>query len=120
MTDLKIAKTISTPTVILDKTNGKFLFQGRSIPEDAVDFYKPILNWFRDYALTPNPQTCVEFRLEYFNTSSSKLILDLMLKLKNISGVSIIWYYTEDDDDMKEAGEEYSELVNFPFDIVAE
>ena len=120
MSDLKISKTEDTPTVILDKTNGKFLIQGRSIPEDAVVFFKPILDWFKDYATDPNPTTCVEFKLEYFNTSSSKLILDIMLKLKHIKGASIQWYYSEEDDDMKEAGEEYSELVNFPFDLVEE
>lgn len=117
MTDLKISKTVDTPTVILDKTNNKFLFQGRCIPEDAVEFFKPILDWFKNYAMEPNIDTPVEFKLEYFNTSSSKLILDIMLRLKNIKGARVMWYYSNDDDDMREAGEEYSELLNLPFEI---
>ena len=120
MIDLKISKTADTPTIILDKSNGKFLLQGRSIPEDAVVFFKPILDWFKEYATNPNPETCVEFKLEYFKTSSSKLILDIMLKLKNIDGAIVRWYYQEDDEDMREAGEEYSEIVELPFELIQE
>jgi hypothetical protein len=57
------------------------------------------------------------FKLEYFNTASSKLILDVLSALEEIEGVTIDWYFHEDDEDMEEAGEEFSELVEIPFEF---
>ena len=61
--------------------------------------------------------------LEYFNTASSKLILDILMRLEDIhldgnTAIEIIWNYDERDTDMEEAAEEYSELVEVPFKIV--
>jgi hypothetical protein len=106
-----------TPKIILDKTNGIFEISGRSLPEDCAEFYKPILEWISKYGSNPNPKTNFAFKLEYFNTASSKLILDILSKLEDIPGISVSWYYDEDDEDMQEAGEEFSELVEIPFEF---
>jgi len=110
--------TTDTPKVILDKNGSTFEISGRSLPEDAAGFYQPILNWIEGYAVNPNPETKFNFRLEYFNTASSKLILDLLSALEDIKGISINWYSDEDDEDMQEAGEEFSELVEIPFQFL--
>ncbi|TAF33495.1 MAG: DUF1987 domain-containing protein [Cytophagales bacterium] len=109
--------TEDTPKVILDKANGIFEVSGRSLPEDAADFYEPILKWLEEYAGAASAATKFKFKLEYFNTASSKLILDILSKLEDISGSTVIWYYHEDDEDMQEAGEEFSELVDVPFEF---
>jgi hypothetical protein len=62
-------------------------------------------------------------QLEYFNTSSSKCILDVFKKLESIhkSGdkeVIINWYYEEDDEDMLEAGEDYESIIRVPFKMI--
>lgn len=106
-----------TPKIILDKSNGIFEISGRSLPEDSAEFYRPILEWIAKYSSSPNPKTSFVFKLEYFNTASSKLILDILSKLEDIPGMSIMWYYNEDDEDMQEAGEEFSELVEIPFEF---
>lgn len=106
-----------TPKIILDKTNGIFEISGRSLPEDSAEFYRPILEWIAKYGASPNPKTSFAFKLEYFNTASSKLILDILSKLEDIPGMSVMWYYNEDDEDMQEAGEEFSELVEIPFEF---
>ena len=105
-----------TPKIILDKTNKIFEISGRSLPEDSAEFYQPVLEWLAEYAKDPLPETIFDFRLEYFNTASSKLILDVLSDLEDIEGMSIEWYYDEDDEDMQEAGEEFSELVEIPFE----
>lgn len=105
-----------TPKIILDATNSIFEISGRSLPEDASDFYKPILKWINEYALEPNPKTEFVFKFEYFNTASSKLILDTLQKLKCIPNIKIIWMYYKADEDMLEAGEEFSELLEIDFD----
>ncbi len=118
MEAIKLQGTDDTPSVILDKAKGIFEFSGRSLPEDVNAFYEPILDWLGEYAESPNSETSVTFKLVYFNTASSKLILDILLKFEEIgeagSNVQINWYYPEDDEDMEEAGDEYSDIVEIP------
>ena len=116
---LNLEGTADTPKIILDKGNKIFEISGRSLPEDSVEFYKPVLEWIANYAKQPNLATEFVFKLEYFNTSSSKLILDVLSALEDIEGMKIEWCYMEDDEDMEEAGKEFSELVEIPFEYRA-
>ncbi len=106
-----------TPKIILDKTNGIYEISGRSLPEDSAEFYQPVLDWIEAYSNEPDASTNFVFKLEYFNTASSKLILDVLSALEDIPGMAISWYFHEDDEDMEEAGEEFSELVEIPFEF---
>jgi hypothetical protein len=120
---IKIKGTDDTPSVILDKDNEIFEISGRSLPEDVTTFYEPILNWLDEYAENPNSKTVFSFKLVYFNTASSKLLLDILMKLEemyeNGNDILIKWFYPEDDEDMQEAGEEYAEIVDIPFEQVS-
>ena len=121
MEALRIESTHKTPRVILDPENGIFEFSGRSIPEDALGFYKPIFEWLDEYAKSPLPTTHVRFDLEYFNTSSSKNILEILKRLEAIHAngheVRVTWYYDEDDEDMEETGQDYQALLNLPIEL---
>ena len=68
----------------------------------------------------PKDITEVNVQLEYFNTSSSKCILDVFKKLETLSGteVKVNWYYEEDDEDMLEAGEDYQAIIDLPFKMI--
>lgn len=112
---IKLEGTEDTPEITLDDKNGIFEISGRSLPEDTAEFYKPVLEWLEEYKKSPQPTTNFVFKLEYFNTASSKLILDILTTLDEIEGTSVLWYFHEDDEDMEEAGEEFSELVDLPF-----
>lgn len=114
---LNIEGAEDTPKIILDRTNGIFEISGRSLPEDSAEFYKPVLEWLRSYSEKSNDSTDFVFKLEYFNTASSKLILDVLSSLESIGGTTIQWYHHEDDEDMQEAGQEFSELVEIPFEF---
>ncbi len=120
---IKIKGSDDTPQVILDKEEGIFEISGRSLPEDVVAFYDPILEWLDDYAEEPNTKTVFDFKLEYFNTASSKLILDILLKLEDMADeghdVLVRWHFPDDDEDMEEAGEEYADIVDVPFEQVS-
>ncbi|MBR4266342.1 MAG: DUF1987 domain-containing protein [Bacteroidales bacterium] len=122
MSVIKIQGSDDTPTVVLDKENNIFEISGRSLPEDVVAFYNPILDWLSEYAKDPLDKTVFNFKLEYFNTASSKLLLDVLLKLEDINSaghdVLVKWHYPDDDEDMEEAGEEYSDIVDVPFEQV--
>lgn len=121
MNVIKLEATEDTPKIVLDAANNVFEISGRSIPEDSATFYKPILEWIDLYGSKPNPKTNFIFNLEYFNTSSSKLILDILTKLESLhqngNDMVIVWCYREDDEDMQDAGQEYSELVQIPFEL---
>ena len=122
MENLVIEGSPKTPTIKFNPEEGKLLIQGRSIPENSIDFYKPLVDILEEYAGNVKPATRVDIVLEYFNTSSSKCILDVFKKLEKINeaggGVAINWHYEEDDEDMLEAGEDYQAIINIPFKIV--
>jgi hypothetical protein len=124
MNPLVIEGSEETPEVILDKRTNTFVFKGKSLPENPISFYSPVLQWLDTYSSDPNPETQVNFMMIYFNTSSSKIILDIMKKLEIIkkSGHNVVinWIFKEDDEEMLEAGEIYSERINIPFNIIPE
>lgn len=120
METIKITGTEDTPSIVLDAANQVFEISGRSLPEDVAAFYKPIIGWLDEYTKNPHPKIIFSFRLTYFNTASSKMILDVMMKLQSIheSGKEVLvkWFYPDDDEDMKEAGAEYADIVDIPFE----
>jgi len=122
MESLLIEGTAKTPTVRFDANQGLVEIKGRSIPENSVDFYRPLVDWLDKYSQSPKEQTKVNIQLEYFNTSSSKCILDVFKKLEAIHKsnheVVINWYYEEDDEDMLEAGEDYESIIRIPFKMI--
>ncbi|PLX21453.1 MAG: nuclear pore complex subunit [Salinivirgaceae bacterium] len=122
MDPIKIEGTPKTPTVNFDGEKGKIEIKGRSIPENSIEFYKPLVDWLEEYMKSPTEMTEVDIQLEYFNTSSSKCILDVFKKLeamyKGGNEVVINWHYEEDDEDMLEAGEDYQSIIKIPFKMM--
>ena len=119
MKDLSLEGSAKTPTIDF-KSDGELLIKGRSIPENSIEFYKPLIDWISEYSDNPKGKTLVNIQLEYFNTSSSKCILDVFKKLESIgeSEVSIKWFYEEDDEDMLEAGEDYEAIIDLKFEMI--
>ena len=117
MKALIIEATEETAGIILDKERGIFEITGRSLPEDSAEFFDPVLQWVKEYRNDPNNVTDIVFKLDYFNTASSKFIQDILAQFENVSGVKVSWFYFEDDERMEEAGNEFSEFVNIPFEF---
>lgn len=120
----RIAGTDESPEVILDKGTNEFIFKGKSLPEDVKEFYNPILAWIEKYAEQPNDSTIVEFSMEYFNSASSKQILDILERFASIKEekgmeVAVRWHFMEDDEDMEDAGESYADIVDIPFELIS-
>ena len=126
MKSISIPGTPKTPTVKFDAETGVIEIKGRSIPENSIEFYKPLVDWLEEYAQHTSKLTEVNIELEYFNTSSSKCILDVFKKLEaiyknrrdGVGDVIINWYYEEDDEDMLEAGEDYQSILKIPFKMI--
>ncbi|MGE4288153.1 MAG: DUF1987 domain-containing protein [Salinivirgaceae bacterium] len=120
---IKIVGTDDTPSVTLDVANEIFEISGRSLPEDVAAFYEPILDWLDKYSEEASGKTVFNFKLVYFNTASSKMLLDILLKLEEMyeggKEVLVRWHFPEDDEDMEEAGEEYADIVEVPFEQIS-
>ncbi len=122
MENINLEGTPKTPSVVFNAEEGKIELKGRSIPENSVEFYNPLNEWIKNYSNSPKEVTIFEVKLEYFNTSSSKCILDLFKILERINGknteVRVNWYFEEDDEDMEEAGEDYQAIIQLPFKMI--
>jgi len=119
---LRIQATNESLEVNLDKGMCRFEFYGKSLPENPNEFFEPILNWFREYVNEPNKETQLIFKMEYFNTASSKRLIDILSICYEIhkkkQSIIVNWYYKYNDDDMKETGESFSEIVQLPFKFI--
>jgi hypothetical protein len=119
---LTVKGSHETPEVIFDKDKGIFSITGKSLPEDVKEFYGPLIKWVVEYSKSPNPETVLKVKMDYFNTASSKMILEIFEKLKDIldagNKVTIDWYFQEDDEDMQDAGEDYADIVEVPFNFI--
>ncbi len=122
MSALQLEGSPKTPYVNFDQETGLLELKGRSIPENSIDFYKPLIDWLDRYGRAPKAKTALHVQLEYFNTSSSKCILDLFKKLEGVRAtgneVTVLWHYEADDEDMLEAGEDYAGIINIPFKMI--
>ena len=123
MEELRIEGTEDSPEIILDLNGNILEISGRSLPEDVNTFYEPVLSWIEDYSKNPLPSTTFNFKLTYFNTASSKVILDILTQFEEMieegHKVLVRWYFPDEDEDMQEAGEEYADMVDVPFEMVS-
>lgn len=122
MENLSIQQGIKTPHLNFSKDSGILEIKGKSIPENSIEFYRPVYEWLDAYAQQPQSKTEMVVQLEYFNTSSSKCLLDVFRKLEALqasgkSTVTVSWLYEEDDEDIMEAGDDYQTIVKLPFTI---
>ncbi len=124
MEPLHLKGTDDSPEIFLDKDQQKFEISGKSLPEDVSAFFEPVLQWFEEYIEDPLPATSISIKMTYFNTASSKLLLDIFMILEELkekgNQVEIDWYYPSYDEEMKDAGVEYSEMLDLQFNIIEE
>lgn len=123
MKSLYLEPTSYTPEINFNIEQNSFVISGKSLPPDALDFYEPVLEWvekFFNSDLVPIDMA-LEFKLDYYNTASSKQIAKLFLLIKDSLAadlVTIHWYYYEDDYDMLDAGEQYQKLIGLNFKFI--
>ena len=114
MEKFNLEGTNSSPKIVGDHDNGTLLITGVCIPENATEFFQPIRNWISAY-INSNNKFDVEVYLDYFNTTTSHILLDIFKELseyRSSKEISINWIYEPDDTDMMEAGEEYNMILD--------
>jgi len=121
MNELRIQATKSSPEILLNP-EGMIRIRGRSIHENMFEFFKPIEDWVNEYIKSPADVTCVDMSLEYFNSASAKLLIQLFQKISHVQLKNkkfiINWYYEEGDEDIFERGEYFSSVLKIPFNFI--
>lgn len=121
---LEIKGAVKTPSIVYSPDENYFEISGKSIPEDHNTFFKPVLDWLDDFTANPPDKTQFDINLEYFNTSSSKILLRIFKTLEKVQlrnkQIEVKWHFEEDDLDMKECGQDFSAMVNIPFTLIEE
>ncbi len=121
MEPLIIQATEDTPDIIFDPEQNTFKISKISVPEDAYEFYHPVIQWIKDYSKYALDTTVVEFDLEYVNSASAKQLIQLLLALEDLHkehAVTIKWYYEAIDEDMQMLGKRFKNLADIDFEFV--
>lgn len=122
MTALDLPPTDTTPHVRYDETTAILRFEGESYPENVSQFYEPVFAWLHEF-LAEKPAFKVVLAFSYLNTSSTKVLLDLLLQLDDYhragGKVEVEWHYRPALEVMQEAGEEFGEDLSLPYRLVA-
>lgn len=115
---LIIDATEDTPKVVFNHLNNIFEISGRSLPEDAGKFYSALKDWMTTYVQNPNKLTELKLDLDYFNSSSARLIVKILIELESLNNtknkVIVIWKYKVNDEVMKERGDEIKNVIKLP------
>lgn len=120
MENIKIEKTVKTPEVDFNSEKGELLLEGISIPENTVEFYHALIYWINEYANSPQPVTTLTLKLEYFNTSTTVVLLNIFKALSEMKNTKIVinWYYETDDIEMEEVGRDYQNMLDVEFNMI--
>ncbi|RMG76198.1 MAG: DUF1987 domain-containing protein, partial [Bacteroidetes bacterium] len=122
--ELKIAASDYTPEIYFSEEKNLFSIKGKSIPENASEFYNQVLEAFNDYIRNHKEYKdfTANFNVMYFNTSSAKFFHKIFDRIKFLkdhgASVTVNWYYEHDDEDIKEAGLDYQELTELKFNLI--
>lgn len=122
MIQLSITPTLRTARVHYDTDRAILEISGISIPENADSFFQPVYDWLDAMTKSYNGKITVRINLTYFNTSSVRhllIIIKTMISAYN-NLLVVEWIYESDDEEIKERGEQLSEVVKFPFVFLAE
>lgn len=122
MTPLLIKETKHTPRVLFDEESFSFEVTGVSRPEDVELFYTPIFEWI-DLEAVSIVKNCplVKIDFTYFNSATTKILARLFRKFATLSNnqCNVIWYYDHDDDEALEAGKDFAQISQMPFQFIA-
>jgi hypothetical protein len=114
---LLIEATKSTPAVDFDAERRQLAIRGESYPENAFQFYAPILEWLDCFLQPGSNEAIIELILQmpYINTSSSKCLMMVLEKLEKARSqgwrVIINWYYDPENENELECAEEFQEFI---------
>lgn len=123
MENLILEQSFKTPEISFQASNGDLLLKGRVFPENPEEFFSPVIHWLQQYSLNPAPETRLKLCLSYFNSTSSEYIFRICKMMEGITrsgnDARIIWQYEVEDEDMRQIGEDYADILKINFELKA-
>ncbi len=111
------------PRIDFNAKTGELSIEGESYHEYTMEFYQPVFEWLEKFLSEPGKEITMNFRMTYFNTSTSRRFLEMLTTLESYEEdkggkVTINWYFEKDDVDMLDIGEEYADDVELTFNLI--
>lgn len=123
MSMMRTEATEQTPSVIYEAEQNTLRLEGRCIPENAAEFFSPVIAFVHGRVASGQPLT-LSIKLDYFNTSSSRQLYQLFQNLQAAqqkgAEVKVLWRYAAHDEELLESGQDYQDLVDIPFHFIEE
>ena len=119
---LEKEKTDMTPYVLIDEENGYMKLEGESYHDNVVEFFREISNWLSQFLTTNFTSFIFDCELKYFNSSTVKLLLNMLLDMDDSpkgKNITVNWITTKNNKIITECGEDFQEdLKNLKFNLV--
>lgn len=112
---LKVKKTDRTPEFYYDPKENFFDIKGVSVPENATEFYDPIIKWVDGYILTNPKSITINIELDYFSPKSLICLMRIFKKFEQFDS-TINWFY--DDNDIHQCGIDLEDLLKIKFNFI--
>ncbi len=114
MDNLIIEATKYTPQIQFDAETHLLEIKGETYPENTAEFYAPVFKWLEEYiAILQNEAVTINLEINYFNSSSSKVLMDMFDKfeasVKEGKNITLNWIYDKENESSLEYGEEFQE-----------
>ena len=120
--DIQAGKT--TPRILYGQEENILQIIGSSLPENVYSMYEPVMEWIDEFVAAPvlKPPMRIIFKIQYYNSGSIRYFAELLTKIAALYNkglhYSVEWHYEEDDDNIREAGEDLSEISETPFTMI--
>ncbi len=123
MFKLEKEKTHSTPYILVDESIGYMKFVGESYNENALEFYREIMIWLKEYLQTEFGLFTFDCEMQYFNSSTAKLLLEMLMLMDNAerenNHIVINWICHQFNEVMVMCGEDFQlDLSKLEFNMI--
>jgi len=116
---LSVKATEKTPLLDYNPKSGVFYMVGVSTSKETKEFYDPIIKWVEGYVIYESKKININIQLDWFNTPTSVILLKILKEFEKMSDlVTVNWYYTKGDDDMKEIGDDLDSIINIKINVI--
>ncbi|MEO8069519.1 MAG: DUF1987 domain-containing protein [Flavobacteriales bacterium] len=123
MQALIIPASSNTPGIWFEPGSATFELTGNSIPENASEFYQPVMGWLANHLHLLDGEQILRIKLSYFNSTSLKALYMMLKLVKDAnamgSNMRVEWHIEEDDELLMETQAMLSEMLGMPMEVIA-
>ncbi|HCY00250.1 MAG TPA: hypothetical protein DG754_08950 [Bacteroidales bacterium] len=124
MSNLLLLPTYDFPFIYGNANSGELTILGKSTPDSIFDILKPVEDWVSNYISKNNKPLEINFNLYFYNTPTTLMVSSILMMLNDADGketrFKVNWYFSSDDEDLMEEGEDFKSITQFPFKLIAE